>query len=90
VNIADVNYKRYQQECLREGIDPHTAVEVEALSPGLLRSRLSDAIETLVDDVAAWNFLARTEEAEQELLRNLHARVRAALRPNPADDAPPS
>ncbi len=90
VNTADVNFKRYHQECRREGIDPHTAVEVEALSPGLLRSRLSDAIETLVDDVAAWNLLARTEEAEQELLQNLHTRVRAALRPDPADDAPPS
>lgn len=88
VNTADVNFTRYQQECRREGIDPHTAVEVEALSPGLLRSRLSDAIETLVDDVAAWNLLARTEEAEQELLQNLHARVRAALRPDPAGGTP--
>ncbi|MFG2211014.1 hypothetical protein [Streptomyces sp. NPDC048638] len=80
VNTADVNYKRYQQECLDEGIDPNSAVEVEALDPGLLRSRLSDAIEALVDDVAAWSHLARAERAERELLDSLHARVSEALR----------
>lgn len=50
-NTRDVNYPRYRQECQREGIDPHIAVEVEALSPGLLRSRLDEAIADLVDDV---------------------------------------
>ncbi|HEY5835646.1 hypothetical protein, partial [Streptomyces sp.] len=29
--------------------DPHTAVEVEARRPGLLRQRLDEAIEGLVD-----------------------------------------
>ncbi|MFF3460540.1 hypothetical protein ACFYXH_40955 [Streptomyces sp. NPDC002730] len=79
VNTADVNFKRYREECLREGIAPHTAVEVEALSPGLLRSRLSDAIEDLVDDVRQWNIQSRTEEAERELLRTLHRRVRELM-----------
>ncbi|MFD6465361.1 hypothetical protein [Streptomyces goshikiensis] len=71
VNSRDVNYKRYQEECLHEGIDPRTAVEVEALRPGLLRQRLNEAIEELVDDVRRWNIEARTEEAERELLRSL-------------------
>ncbi|MEU4654960.1 hypothetical protein AB0G32_13610 [Streptomyces sp. NPDC023723] len=30
-NTRDVNFARYREECLREGIEPHTAVEVEAL-----------------------------------------------------------
>ncbi|EST18896.1 hypothetical protein [Streptomyces roseochromogenus] len=50
----DVNFARYREECLREGIDPHTAVEVEALRPGLQRQRLDETIESLVDDVRQW------------------------------------
>ncbi|MFD4525614.1 hypothetical protein ACFWP7_17140 [Streptomyces sp. NPDC058470] len=80
VNTADVNFKRYEQECHAEGLDPMSAVEVEALDPGLLRGRLSDAIEALIDDVAAWNTLARAEQAERELLDTLHTRVSEALR----------
>ena len=38
VNTRDVNYARYREECLREGLDPHTAVEVEALAPGCFGS----------------------------------------------------
>ncbi|MFD9302232.1 hypothetical protein ACFWCB_05995 [Streptomyces sp. NPDC060048] len=45
VNTRDVNFVRYREECLREGIDPHTAVEVEALRPGELRQRLGEQIE---------------------------------------------
>jgi hypothetical protein len=85
VNTADVNFKRYEQECLAEGLDPSSAVEVEALSPGLLRSRLSNAIEALIDDVAAWNQLARAEQAERELLDTLHTRVSEALRQESGD-----
>ncbi|MFE7958649.1 hypothetical protein [Streptomyces sp. NPDC057413] len=80
VNTRDVNYKRYREECLSEGIDPHVAVEVEALTPGLLRSRLNDAIEALVDDVRKWNIEARTEEAERELLRSLQGTVKKIVR----------
>ncbi|MEU2621962.1 hypothetical protein ABZ642_28135 [Streptomyces sp. NPDC007157] len=69
VNTRDVNFARYCEECLREGIDPHTAVEAEALRPGLLRQRLDETIEGLVDDVVRqWNIEARTEEAEREIL----------------------
>lgn len=50
VSTRDVNFVPYREESLREGIDPHTAVEVEALRPGLLR-RLDETIEGLVDDV---------------------------------------
>lgn len=51
VNTRDVNFARYREECLREGINPYTAVKVEALRPGLLRQRLNETIEGLVDDV---------------------------------------
>ncbi|GAA1930466.1 hypothetical protein GCM10009753_75370 [Streptantibioticus ferralitis] len=80
VNTADVNFRRYREECLREGIDPHIAVEVEALSPGLLRQRLDEAIEGLVDDVRQWNISFRTEEAERELLQALQGTVKKIAR----------
>ncbi|MFJ9417851.1 hypothetical protein ACIRPT_27385 [Streptomyces sp. NPDC101227] len=80
VNTRDVNFARYREECLREDIDPHVAVEVEALAPGLLRSRLNDAIEAMVDDVRQWNIEFRTEEAERELLRSLQGAVKKIVR----------
>lgn len=87
VNTRDVNYKRYREECLREGIDPHVAVEVEALRPGLLRQRLDAVIEGLVDDVRQWNVETRTEEAERELLRSLQGTVKKIVHQNPDDPA---
>ncbi|WP_063043740.1 hypothetical protein [Nocardia pseudovaccinii] len=80
VNTRDVNYSRYRQECLSERIDPHNAVEIEALSPGLLRTRLSEAIESEVDDVRQWNIQSHTEQAERELLRSLQASVHDIVR----------
>ncbi|MFK8851158.1 hypothetical protein [Streptomyces sp. Ac-502] len=68
-NAADVNYRRFAQECADEGLDPREAVEVEALHPDLLRQRLDQAIEGLVTDVRQWNLLARLEEADRETLR---------------------
>ncbi|MFH8534771.1 hypothetical protein ACH4GE_41125 [Streptomyces tendae] len=65
---------------LVHGIDPHTAVEVEALQPGLLRKRLDETIEGLVDDVRQWNIEARMEEAERELLRSLQGTVKKIVR----------
>ncbi|WP_338930474.1 hypothetical protein WEB32_00965 [Streptomyces netropsis] len=61
-NAADSDFKRFREECLREGLDPYSAVEVEALSPGVLRRRLDSAIEGLVQDVHQWNILARAED----------------------------
>ncbi|MFE9484512.1 hypothetical protein ACFYNM_38770 [Streptomyces spororaveus] len=69
VNTADANFKRFQEECQREGLDPHGAVEVEALAPGLLRQRLDEAIETQIEDVHQWNVLARVEKHDRTLLR---------------------
>ncbi|MEU1447144.1 hypothetical protein [Streptomyces mirabilis] len=80
VNTRDVNFARYREECLREGIDPHTAIEVEALRPGLLRQRLGDTIEGLVDDVRQWNIEFRTEDAERELLRSLQVVAKKIVR----------
>lgn len=34
VNMRDVNYARYHEECLRESIDPHISVEVGPAIPG--------------------------------------------------------
>ncbi|MET9662742.1 hypothetical protein [Streptomyces sp. NPDC006510] len=79
VNIRGINFTRYREECLREGIDPHTAVKVEALRFGLLGQRLDDAIESLVDDVRQWNIEARTEEVERELLRSLQGAVQKVV-----------
>lgn len=79
VNVRDINFTRYREECLREGIDPHTAVKVEALRFGLLGQRLDDAIESLVDDVRQWNIEARTEEVERELLRSLQGAVQKVV-----------
>ncbi|WP_381805707.1 hypothetical protein [Streptomyces niveus] len=79
VNVRDVNFARYREECLREGIDPHTVVEVEALRPGLLGQRLDETIEGLVDDVRQWNIEARTEEAERDLLRSLQGSVQKVV-----------
>ncbi|MCY0945671.1 hypothetical protein [Streptomyces antarcticus] len=80
VNTRDVNFARYREECLREGIDPHISVEVEALRPGLLRERLAAEIEGLVDDVRQWNIEFRAEDAERELLRALQGVARKIVR----------
>ncbi|MFB7865425.1 hypothetical protein [Streptomyces sp. NPDC056069] len=84
VNTRDVNYARYREECLREGIDPNISVEVEALRPGLLRERLAAEIEGLVDDVRQWNIEFRAEDAERELLRALQGVARRIVRGEPA------
>ena len=76
IHGTPINFARYREECLREGIDPHTAVEVEALRAGLLRQRLEEAVEGLVDDVRQWNIEFRAEDAERELLRSLRGVVK--------------
>ncbi|MFE9424193.1 hypothetical protein ACFYNO_14645 [Kitasatospora sp. NPDC006697] len=84
VNTRDVNYARYREECLREGLDPNSSVEVEALRPGVLRDRLSQEIEGLVDDIRQWNIEFRAEAADRELLRALQGVARRIVRGEPA------
>ncbi|MBT2232536.1 hypothetical protein [Nonomuraea sp. NEAU-A123] len=67
------------RQFLCHGITVKT-VPGEVLAPGLLRSRLNDAIETLVDDVRQWNIQSRTEEAERKLLHSLQAAVKKRRR----------
>ncbi|MFJ9417848.1 hypothetical protein ACIRPT_27370 [Streptomyces sp. NPDC101227] len=86
VNTRDVNYARYREECLREGIDPNTAVEVEALRPGELRQRLDVEIEGLVDDIDQWNIEFRAEAAERELLRRLQGVAKRIVRDEPTSE----
>ncbi|MGI8313457.1 hypothetical protein [Saccharopolyspora hattusasensis] len=83
VNTRDVNYPRFREECQSEGLDPHIAVEVEALSPGLLRSRLDDALANLVDDVRQWNIQTRIEESERELLCTLQGHMGEIMQRTP-------
>ncbi|MFB6884151.1 hypothetical protein ACFCY8_25315 [Streptomyces noursei] len=73
------NFARYREECLREAIDPHIAVEVEALRPELLRQRLDKEIEGLVDDVHQWNIEFQAEASERELLRSLQGAVKKSV-----------
>ncbi|MET8747958.1 hypothetical protein [Streptomyces sp. NPDC004728] len=55
-------------------------VPVEALRPGLLRQRLGEAIEGLVDDVRQWNIEFSTELlATAPELRKLQTHPRGAL-----------
>ncbi|MEU2133583.1 hypothetical protein [Streptomyces sp. NPDC018352] len=76
LTTRDVKYMRYREECLSEGSDPHTAVEVEALRPKLLRQRPDEVIAGLADDVRQWNIKACAEGAERELLRSLQGTVK--------------
>ncbi|MFJ8746697.1 hypothetical protein ACIRL2_46080 [Embleya sp. NPDC127516] len=48
---------------------PHLVVAVEALDPSLLRRRLEDAIEALIDDVDGWNALYAAEDRDRVVLR---------------------
>ncbi|MFE3906094.1 hypothetical protein ACFXPY_39050 [Streptomyces sp. NPDC059153] len=66
---------------------PHAAVEAEALTPGLLRSRPNDAAEALAGDVRQRNTEARTEEAGRELLRSLQGTVKKIVRRTPNEPA---
>lgn len=79
-NTADSNFKRFRQECLAEGLDPYSAVEVEALSPGNLRQRLDSAIEGLVHDVHQWNILARAQDHDRSMLLGIQEAMEEHLR----------
>lgn len=87
-NTADSNFKRFREECLREGLDPHEAVEVEALTPGTLRNRLDAAIEHQVRDVHQWNVLARAEQHDRSMLLGVQEALEAHFKQqSPGDDA---
>lgn len=68
-NLADSNYKRFREECLREGLDSRSAVEVEALRPGDLRHRLDGEIEGLIENVHQWNVLAAAQQKDLSILK---------------------
>ncbi|MFJ5850885.1 hypothetical protein [Streptomyces sp. NPDC092903] len=84
-NTADSNFKRFREECLHEGLDPHEAVEVEALSPGALRGRLGTAIERQVRDVHQWNVLARAEQHDRSMLPGVQEAFGAHLQQREPD-----
>lgn len=79
-NTADSNFKRFSEECQREGLDPFGAVEVEALRPESLRERLDQAIENLIDDPHRWRSLEEAERQDRETLWDALADLR--VRPN--------
>jgi hypothetical protein len=71
VNTADSNHRRFAHECRLMGLDPQTAVEVEAIPPDVLRTRLEGAIDQLTNNVEAWNATIVAEESEREGLLKL-------------------
>ncbi|MEW2393091.1 hypothetical protein AB0933_32495 [Streptomyces venezuelae] len=78
-NTADSNFKRFRDECLREGLDPYSAIEVEALRPGELRRRLDRSIEALIQDVHQWNVLAAAEDHDRSMLKGVQEALAAHL-----------
>ena len=73
VNRNDSNYRAFAEHCRLVGLDPLTAVEVEALPPDRLRGRLDDAIVALIHDRHASHALGEAERSERELLAALAA-----------------
>jgi hypothetical protein len=72
VNARDPNYPRFVERCAVIGLAPQTAVEVEALPPDQLRTRLQDAIDELIDPLV-WNVTLAVERSERDLLRRMVA-----------------
>jgi len=71
VNTADRNYRRFAEECTLVGLAPQVAVEVEAMSPPLLRNRLERRLYDLVEDATMWNATLAAEESEREIFRRM-------------------
>jgi hypothetical protein len=71
VNTSDSNYRRFAEQARLMDLGPQTAVEVEALSPNVLRLRLKRAIEDLIEDPSVWNATLAAEESERDLLGRL-------------------
>ncbi|MFD8705912.1 hypothetical protein ACFV1W_25455 [Kitasatospora sp. NPDC059648] len=67
-NTRDPNWKAYAVECERFGIDPRLAVEIEAIPPTKLRSRLQTAIRAGIGDPAAWTACLAAESSERAIL----------------------
>jgi len=72
-NTADSNHRRFAHECRLMGLDPQTAVEVEAIPPDVLRTRLEGAIDQLTEDWEAWNATIAAEESERQIFEALLA-----------------
>jgi hypothetical protein len=68
VNRADNNYRRFAEYCRGSALDPGEAIEVEAIPPPVLRSRLNDAVYEMVHDADSWNATLAAEESERGIL----------------------
>lgn len=73
VNARDPNYQRFADTCRLYELDPHVAVEVEALPPDELRSRVHDVLDELSPDAEAWDATVAAEESEREIFRRILA-----------------
>ena len=71
VNKNDPHLKRFQVACKNRGLDPNVAMEVEAISSTELRTRLSDELYSLVEDIESWNATLVAEESEREILMKM-------------------
>ena len=69
-NRRDSNFKRFKAICADERLDPGLAVEVEAIPPGELRTRLESAIEDRLDR-DQWHASAVAEQSEREHLATM-------------------
>jgi hypothetical protein len=79
VNTRDPNHSQFEARCLRLGLDPMVAVEVEALPPDDLRQRLRGVIDALTD-LDAWAATLVAEQSERDLLQRMVAGDVAAYR----------
>ena len=70
-NMRDSNYRRFADHCRVMGLDPQTAVEVEAIPPERLRQRVRDALDVLAGDVDAWNATIAAERSEREIFQRM-------------------
>lgn len=71
LNPNDRNTQRFQLHCRGLGLDPHSAIEVEAIPAPDLRARLETALLDRAEDVATWNAVLAAEESERNLLMEI-------------------
>jgi DNA topoisomerase VI subunit A len=73
-NRKDTNFKRFESLCAEERLDANVAVEVEAIPPRELRSRLEAAIEAQMDG-HEWEVAKAAEQSEIEHLHRMKSLI---------------
>lgn len=73
VNYRDHNYRSFATVCAAAGVPADQAIEVEAIPPPELRSRVEDELYGLVDDATTWNATLAAETSEREIMQRIAA-----------------